>query len=67
MKTINPDGIQVNVYWDAAVRGSSFFIPCINVSRAKLQVKRVAKEKELQIKSKTVIEHGIIGLRVWIQ
>lgn len=67
MKTINPDGVLVNVYWETAVRGSSFFIPCINVSKAKLQVKRVAKDKELSIKSKTVIEHGIIGLRVWIQ
>ena len=67
MKTINPDGIPVNVAWERAERGASFFIPCVNTRKAKRQVKDCAKDQGLTVKSKVVIEFGRLGLRVWIQ
>jgi hypothetical protein len=47
------------------VVGSSFFIPCLEQETALAQIKRTTKRLRYKIKSQTVVEKGIIGLRIW--
>jgi len=47
------------------VVGSSFFIPCLDQDAALVQIKRTTKRLRYKIKTQTVVEKGIIGLRIW--
>ena len=65
-RKINPDGIDIELYWERATVGSSMFIPCLNLEVAKRQVKKQAKNNGFLITCKSVIEKEKLGLRVWI-
>ena len=62
---INPDGVLVNVEWVKFIAGSSMFIPCINTTKAIGQIKKVAKQKHLNVKIAIKCDKGRWGVRVW--
>ena len=45
--------------------GWSFFIPCLDVEKAQLQLKEVEKLKNWKFKTQTCVENKKLGLRVW--
>jgi len=59
------EGIKYEINWKAFRPGTSFFIPCLNPDDAKAQVLAVTKRLRIKILTRTVIEDGIRGLRVW--
>jgi tRNA A37 threonylcarbamoyladenosine dehydratase len=57
--------VSYNINWRNFKRGASFFIPCIDTANAKKEIERVTKRLKIQVISKTSIEEGVKGLRVW--
>lgn len=62
---ICPDGVVININWDAFVVGSSIFIPAIDLSRLKKQIQTIAKDKKIELKGVERIEAGKLGMRFW--
>jgi hypothetical protein len=62
---INPDGVPVKVDWAKFIVGTSVFIPCINTTKAIVQLKRVAKQKHLNVNITIKCDKGRWGVRVW--
>jgi hypothetical protein len=62
---IDPDGVHIVVDWGALQVGSSFFIPCINTTAAKKQVKVVFGRRDWAMRSCIGAENGVWGIRVW--
>ena len=60
-----PDGVKITVEWDDMVVGASAFIPCINTTKAKQQLKVVFNAKEWALKVDIRVESGFLGVRVW--
>lgn len=60
-----PDGLPVFVPWGDIHIGESIFVPCINQSRCKAQITRIAATYGMAFKYRTRVEHGILGLRAW--
>jgi hypothetical protein len=58
-------GISFNVDWKTFRVGTSFFIPCLDAAEAKKQVLRVTKRLGFAVRTRTVVEENIQGLRVW--
>jgi hypothetical protein len=58
-------GLAFKVNWRNFVVGASFFIPCLDQEAALMQVMRTTKRLRYKIKTQTVVEKGIIGLRIW--
>jgi hypothetical protein len=59
------EGVSYEINWKRFKRGTSIFIPCLDVRRARAQVVVVAKRLKLKVLMKVVIEEGIRGLRIW--
>jgi hypothetical protein len=59
------EGVSYEINWKRFKRGTSIFIPCLNVRRARAQVIVVTKRLKLKVLIKVVIESGIRGLRIW--
>lgn len=59
------EGISYEINWKRFKRGTSIFIPCLDVRRARAQVVAVTKRLKLKVLMKVVIEEGIRGLRIW--
>lgn len=57
--------VSYNINWKAFKRGTSIFIPCLNVKKAKAQVLAVTKRLRIKVLIKVVIQDGIRGLRIW--
>lgn len=47
------------------MKGTSFFIPCLDCKAAKVEIRRETKRLKFNVAMKTVIEEGIRGVRVW--
>ena len=62
---LNPDGLKITVDWESMDVGMSFFLPCIDIDKAKKQLKDVAKMKNFELELRTAIENKKLGLRVW--
>jgi hypothetical protein len=62
---LNPDGVHITVNWNKLVVGASVFIPCINIEKAKEQLKRVAQMKQYETTTHICIENGMWGVRMW--
>lgn len=62
---LNPDGVKVEINWDAFVVGSSFFIPCINTTLAKRQLTTITDNSSQQVTTKIRVENGRLGVRIW--
>jgi hypothetical protein len=58
-------GLKFQVNWKNFVVGSSFFIPCLDAEEALLQIKRTTDRLGYHIRTLSVVEKGISGLRVW--
>lgn len=63
---LEPDGVPYYVKdLDFCKIGASFFIPCINTSRAVKQARELSDELDLDIEHAVRIEDGFIGVRFW--
>ena len=62
---INPDGADIVLMWHLLDVGASFFVPCINTTKAKRQIRRQAYVRHYGIEIRCRIENGLHGLRVW--
>jgi len=60
-----PDGVIIEVNWDAFMVGSSVFIPAINLIELRRQIKKIAEKKGFQVKTAERIEKSKLGLRIW--
>ena len=60
-----PDGLLIIVDWDKLRPGSSVFIPCINTTAAKSQVKGVFARRGWTMRYAIRPEKGIWGIRFW--
>ena len=65
MYDLDPDGVHIVVQWDLMQPGSSVFVPCINTTEAILQCKKIAAQKDWEIETRTRIESGRRGVRIW--
>jgi hypothetical protein len=63
--TDSPHGVEIVLMWHLLDVGASFFVPCINTSKAKREIKRQASVRDYGIEIRCRIENGIHGLRVW--
>ena len=57
--------VKYDVNWRLFKRGYSFFIPCLNCSKAKKEVRETTNRLKLEILIKVVIVEGVQGLRIW--
>ena len=59
------EGVTYMVEWRKLQKGMSLFFPCLDHDRAKAQVMVVTNRLGINIVTKSVIEDGIRGLRLW--
>jgi hypothetical protein len=57
--------VSYQINWKKFRKGWSFFIPCLNPSKAKKEILETTNRFRYKILTKVVIEEGIKGLRVW--
>ena len=57
--------VEYDITWQDFKKGYSFFIPCLDRSKAKDKMLKVAKRAKVKIVTKAVIEDELMGLRVW--
>ena len=57
--------VTYRVNWEKFRVGYSFFVPCIDVAKAREEIARVTKRLRIEIVTKVVVEDGVKGLRVW--
>jgi hypothetical protein len=65
LKTIETEGVQIEVEWEKFIVGSSFFLPCIDTASIKTQIERHAKARGVEIKMRDRVENLYWGVRVW--
>lgn len=59
------EGVVYQINWKKFKRGASFFIPCLNPDAAVEDIKFVTDRLQYEVVTRTVIENGIQGVRVW--
>lgn len=59
------DGVTYTLDWEDFTVGSSFFVPCLGLAKAKETIERKMRRLEYAIIIKVVVEDGVQGLRVW--
>ena len=57
--------VQYEIDWTKFKRGTSFFIPCLNVAQTKSTILKITRRLKFKVLMKVAIEEGIRGLRVW--
>lgn len=62
---IAPDGLLIVVEWDKMKTGSSVFIPCINTTLAKRQIREIFERRGWGMRFIIRAEGGLWGIRVW--
>ena len=62
---LHPDGVHIVVEWGALRVGSSFFIPCLNTTDAKKQIKGVFARRGWTMRIYIGAENDVWGIRVW--
>ena len=62
---LSPDGVIIEVNWDALQVGMSVFIPAINLEELQKQVEEVAHMRQFRLKSAERIENAKLGVRFW--
>ena len=60
-----PDGVVIDVNWDAMTVGMSLFVPAVNLAELDKQVKKVANRRKITVKGVERIENGKLGMRFW--
>jgi hypothetical protein len=59
------EGINYELDWQEFTVGSSFFVPCLNDTKARERIEGKMNRLGYAVIVKLVIEDGIRGLRVW--
>ena len=60
------------VKWDISgalyylAQGESFFIPAVNLTRLRANIKKEAKAMGLHVTTRTRVEGGLQGVRTWL-
>ena len=62
---INPDGIEVYIPFKEWKPGLSVFVPALNVSKLKQQIKDAFKDRGWKPLMVECIEGGRLGVRIW--
>lgn len=62
---LHPDGIIIRIDWDAWAVGKSVFVPCTGLNKAGIQARAIAKRKGYTIVTRSCIEGGHLGVRIW--
>lgn len=62
---LDPDGVPILIAWDRMRVGDSVFIPCVNTSAARKQLKGVFARRGWQSRVRILDENHIWGLRIW--
>lgn len=57
--------VSYQINWKRFKKGSSFFVPCIDVLAARKALRVTTKRLKIATVTKCVVEEGIKGLRVW--
>ena len=57
--------VSYNINWRKFIRGTSFFIPCLNPKKARKEILTEMNRLKFKVLTKRVIIEGIQGLRVW--
>lgn len=57
--------VDYSVNWKAFKRGCSFFIPCLDCKQARRELAAAIKPFKFKYVTKTKIEDGVMGLRIW--
>jgi len=57
--------LTYNIKWSKFRVGYSFFIPCIDCSKAKKTIQTITKKQKITIVMRVVIEEGVRGIRIW--
>ena len=60
-----PDGVVIDVNWNALGVGMSLFIPAVNLTELAKQVEKVANKRKITVKCVERIENGKLGMRFW--
>lgn len=60
-----PDGLAIEVNWDAWAVGMSIFVPCTGLNRAGMHARAIAKRKGYTLEIRSRIEDGFLGVRIW--
>ena len=59
------DGVDYAINWPEFTIGSSFFVPCLGVTKGSMAIKRKMRRLKFAVIVRVVVEDGIKGLRVW--
>lgn len=59
------DGLTYELNWQEFTVGSSFFIPCVGVTKGKEIIQNKMDRLGYTVIIKVVVEDNIRGLRVW--
>lgn len=59
------EGVSYQIDWSKFRTGYSFFVPCIDHDKARMDLNEITKRLQMQVLTKVTIEDGIKGLRVW--
>jgi len=62
---IAPDGALIVIDWDRLKVGSSVFVPCINTTLAKRQVREIFERRGWKMRVAIRPERELWGVRFW--
>jgi len=62
---LDPDGVRMVVLWDQLQVTNSFFIPCVNTTKAISQVRSIFKTRGWQARVVITTQDDILGVRIW--
>ena len=62
---IAPDGALIVIDWDRLKVGSSVFVPCINTTLAKRQVREIFERRGWKMRVVIRPERELWGVRFW--
>lgn len=60
-----PDGVPIEIDWEQFRPGASVFVPCIDTSTARRQIRKLTKQWGWTMEYKLRAENGYWGVRVW--
>lgn len=60
-----PDGLLIVIDWDRMKVGSSVFVPCINTTLAKRQIRGAFERRGWKMRYYIRPENNMWGIRVW--
>jgi hypothetical protein len=62
---LDPDGVLIRIRWKKFDIGSSVFIPCLETTDCKKQLRAIAKRLDYTFKMVAKIEGKKCGVRIW--